>query len=121
MNTQKTPLVQKLILFMLVLIFGCLVAVLINSRKQIETLRGNSTGVNGAADAPDDVRGVRSFPKLRSSRNTQPTSTERPKPEVSPAPVVPPAPSPPETPASSVVAVPVAGGAAVVELPSVEA
>ena len=40
MNALKnpTPLVQKLILVMLVLIFGCLVLVLLNGRKQIESL-----------------------------------------------------------------------------------
>jgi hypothetical protein len=69
MNTQKTALVHKLILVMLVLIFGCLVLLLIYGRKQIEALgegNGQAARVSGDSNAPVNVD--RAFPSLRSSK-----------------------------------------------------
>lgn len=97
MNTPKTPLVQKLILLMLVLIFGALVLLLINGRNQIETLRegnGQAATVSTNTNEPADVH--RAFPTMRSSK-THPTTKVEPAPpaktpaSLTPANVPPPA------------------------------
>lgn len=69
MNTPKTPLVQKLILLMLVLIFGVLVIMLIKGNKQLESLRagnGEAVSISTNPNEPANVR--RAFPSLRSSK-----------------------------------------------------
>lgn len=69
MNTPKTPLVQKLILLMLVLIFGALVLLLINSRKQIEKLgEGNGQEVAIPTNTNQPANVDRAFPTMRSSK-----------------------------------------------------
>jgi hypothetical protein len=70
MNAQKTPLVQKLMLVMLFLIFGCMVLLLINSRKQIEALRADSA----PGPISNGVSGTRyPFPTMRSARRATPS------------------------------------------------
>lgn len=101
MNTQKTPLVQKLILLMLVLIFGALVLLLVNARKQMEALRkgnGQEAILSTNTNEPADVR--HAFPTMRSSKPRPATVTA---PAVPATPVK--APEPEQRPASDPVAI----------------
>lgn len=75
MNTQQTPLVQKLILVMLLLIFGGLVLLLVNGRKQIEVLREGNGPALSIGDSNNASAIHKAFPSLRSSRNPRPTNT----------------------------------------------
>jgi hypothetical protein len=82
MNTPKTPLVQKLILVMLVLIFGVLVVILVKGSKQIESIRegnGQTVSISTNPNEPTDVR--KAFPSLRSSKKSAPTKAAQPEPE----------------------------------------
>ena len=100
MNTQKTPLVQKAILGMLVLIFGCLVLLLMNGRKQIEVLReGNGPVVAEVGDSNSAPSIHKAFPSMRSSKIPAPT-----KPALEPAKVAAtqPAPAPTRAEAAAV-------------------
>lgn len=73
---------------MLVLIFGCLVAMLMNGRKQIEALReGPPILTSGTSN--DDASIRRAYPSLRSSRTPPPAKVIAPevsKPETVPTP-----------------------------------
>ncbi|MDB6056741.1 MAG: hypothetical protein JWO95_585, partial [Verrucomicrobiales bacterium] len=68
MKMQNTPLVQKLILVMLVLIFGCLVLMLVNGRKQIESLREGPPISTSVSSTNDDASVRPAYPSMRSSK-----------------------------------------------------
>lgn len=72
MNTQQTPLVQKLILITLVLILGCLILVLVKGQKQLEVLREGNGPAVVATDSNNAPSIHKSFPSVRSSKNPSP-------------------------------------------------
>jgi hypothetical protein len=91
MNTQTTPLVQKLILVTLVLILGCMVLMLVNSRKQIEGMREGNNPAMTETDSNSVPSIHRAFPSMRSSRNLAPA---QPVPEPVQTPTTQPTPAP---------------------------
>ncbi len=98
MNTQKTPLVQKLSLVMLVLIFGCLVLMLMYGRKQIESLReGPPVSASSNSTSNDDASIRRAYPSMRSSKTPPLAKVVEPEGAKS-APPAAPAPATVETP-----------------------
>jgi hypothetical protein len=82
MNTQSTPLVQKMILLMLVLIFGCLVLMLVNGRKQIENLRASDTARSASTNDMASIHDA--FPRMRSSRPRPIVVSEQQQPTATP-------------------------------------
>jgi hypothetical protein len=119
MNMPRTPLVQKLILLMLVLIFGCLVLLLINGRKQIEALRTGPNIELSTNGSNSDAAIRQAFPKMRSSRSHASTNPEE-APVKAAEPVRSPAPLPTDAPAVAIQPI-VVPAPSVIELPKTTA